>query len=87
MEIFFNTLGFLLAVFVFYCFIVIFFNIDRMIVIDKKAYNEIKKYGFNLSSYMHNLIYEDMKKREKEKNKKAYAQLNYNTADLLFRFV
>ncbi len=67
MGIFFDTLGFLLAVFVFYCFIVIFFNIDRMIVVDKKAYNEIKKYGFNLSSYVHNLIDEDIKKRA-EKN-------------------
>ncbi len=75
MGIFFDTLGFLLAVFVFYCFIVIFFNIDRMIVVDKKAYNEIKKYGFNLPSYVHNLIDEDIKKRRNGKiNKKAYAQ-------------
>ncbi len=72
MGIFFDTLGFLLAVFVFYCFIVIFFNIDRMIVVDKKAYNEIKKYGFNLSSYVHNLIDEDIKKREMEKEIKKH---------------
>ena len=72
MGIFYDTLGFLLAVFVFYCFIVIFFNIDRMIVVDKKAYNEIKKYGFNLSSYVHNLIDEDIKKREMEKEIKKH---------------
>ena len=67
MEIFFDTLGFLLALFVFFCFIVIFLNADRIIVVNKETYNEIKKYGFNIDSYLQNLIKDDIKKREMEK--------------------
>lgn len=67
MEIFFDTLGFLLALFVFFCFIVIFLNADRIIVVNKETYNEIKKYGFNIDSYLQNLIKDDIKKRTMEK--------------------
>ena len=72
MEIFFDTLGFLLALFVFFCFIVIFLNADRIIVVNKETYNEIKKYGFNIDSYLQNLIKDDIKKREMEKEIKKH---------------